>query len=88
MLPTNEKGGELLVVAMEKEIARAILAAEERATLRERERYAPAVRLLAAWDACNAHEATYEQAYYRLAKYARNDWEALREAITQKENSE
>ncbi len=39
-------------------------------------------KLLARWDEFNASGANYEQAYYRLAKFARGDWEALRSALS------
>ncbi len=40
-----------------------------------------AKNLIERWDEFNANDATYEQAYNRLAKYAREDWEALRTAV-------
>lgn len=39
-------------------------------------------KLLNRWDEFNASDANYEQAYFRLAKYARDDWEELREAVS------
>lgn len=41
-----------------------------------------AKRLLERWDNFNAGNANYEEAYNNLAKYAREDWEALRAALS------
>lgn len=41
-----------------------------------------AKRLLERWDNFNASNANYEEAYNKLAKYARDDWEALRAALS------
>ena len=40
-----------------------------------------AKNLIERWDEFNANDVTYEQAYNRLAKHAREDWEALRAAV-------
>lgn len=41
-----------------------------------------AKRLLERWDNFNAGNANYEEAYNNLAKYAREDWEALRATLS------
>ncbi|KQV83285.1 hypothetical protein [Rhizobium sp. Root1220] len=38
--------------------------------------------LLERWDEFEASYGNQEEAYYKLAKYARNDWERLRTALT------
>lgn len=39
-------------------------------------------KLLEAWDDYRASSGNMEEAYYKLAKYAWNDWEALRAALS------
>lgn len=43
----------------------------------------PAWALLAQWDAFEASHGNQEEAYYKLAKYARKHWAALRDALTE-----
>lgn len=41
--------------------------------------------LLEQWDAFEASHGTQEEAYYKLAKYARKHWDALRAALAESE---